>query len=1462
MNNTLKQFFIAVIFLVNYSMGIGQNIQSTGSLQYARWYHQSAMLPDGRVMVFGGDNGRYSGQVYYASTEIYNPATRTWIGGSSMNDIRDFFASVVLNDGSVLAIGGDDGKNTLNSVERYNPVTNQWSYVSPMLVGLYEHQAVKLKDGRVLIAGGLPTNNTCQIYDPVADKWSMGATLSTSSTDGSSMVLLQDGRVLMTGGRFSERLAEIYDPEINQWTKIGDLKSMRRFHGSMLLNDGRVLIVGGTASQTTSEIFDPATNSFTLTGNLAVGKNKNCMVLLPDGKVLAYGLMDININTKIIEVYDPAAGTWSTGSYTNTGSQSFTINTLENGSFLVAGGSFTTMNGATDEAYTINMTESGDCSSIALNNTVSTAAEICYGKGASIEIAATQTGWNYQAFIAGRKVGNVVSGGGNIQINVPFEDLSLNDNLISIRVSKSGCNTRTLANKAKVKTIITNNTVPKIIKPEALTVCQGNSVLLSAENTATGYLWSNGQKTKDVNISKSDNYWFRVSDANNCLSNTSDTATVKILPPVLSSSFSFRNPTGVCKKTEPFLLDITPTDGKWSGSAIDESGLFDPSRTTAGDNEVTYNYCGEEKTYQVKVDSFNIDLQTNYFEYSMESTSRTYSIINTQPGVTYTVMVDGVEQTLNTSGTTKSFSVSKPNDFVITTEAEIGAGVCRVSKIQHNTVKIIPRPTNEGLRLLRGTLCVGDTAYIVVENSIIGVNYYVEDQTFAGYQKGRTVAGTGGTIYLPNPYTNANNTTYKRLFCYVRAASPLGGSSPSYPYTLRDPNNDDWNGYFYIYYVDRGLNFTTEPYYIQGDILNLKTSASYKSYTWTIDGNIYSAQTPYYVPENVILGTEGKKMISLKAEKYGCADSISQNIEVYAPAQNGAPYTACSLDMLAGEVRFVSNQVVNAIYFHIDKQGNRYVSALTERQPNGAAYSGGYGMSLKKYDAEGNLLWEKSHTYNNRDFCFSSVNGMDSDAEGNLYVAGNYESTAITFDDIYVPYSTYSMSIQSFILKINKEGVIQWIINSEHEQTRRTENGASDIHIDPASGHLLVSLFECRNMRFTDGSLVNFNSELVILEIDNAGKYIKNYANGYTASYNSGLICAWEPTSESQLTGRAAVVSPKFTIKDGKIVIFGNYSNQFKVGDLMLPVASTTTKFVTVLDKVNGWEKHTATMSLSGVRFNRNNALLHTDIDEEGNYYSAARNTRDTLDYRKYLVQISNGHIAKYDSEGNKMWSVITTDFSPVSIMYINEQILVSGHYNYAAGTSPRSVLGIRDAVGKTAAVKTKGAGDIALMSFDKNGNLNWIETIGGLNDDGAAYMIKGCDGAAYLLGTARKGTLDCLGKSVEIAYTNQYFVAKYAVGGDCNAECPVISPPTSISSNESELSRIKIYPNPAKNHVTIENISGTKILVKDMTGKIITEIKADNNTETIDISAYPAGVYLLNIVSKTESITRKLIKN
>ena len=104
---------------------------ATGSLNIPRYSHSAILLPDGRVLVVGGLDGSNNTHPL-ASAELYDPASGTWTATGSLSIARRQNTATLLPNGKVLVAGGDDGTTVLgttvlSSAELYDPASGIWT---------------------------------------------------------------------------------------------------------------------------------------------------------------------------------------------------------------------------------------------------------------------------------------------------------------------------------------------------------------------------------------------------------------------------------------------------------------------------------------------------------------------------------------------------------------------------------------------------------------------------------------------------------------------------------------------------------------------------------------------------------------------------------------------------------------------------------------------------------------------------------------------------------------------------------------------------------------------------------------------------------------------------------------------------------------------------------------------------------------------------------------------------------------------------------------------------------------------------------------------------------------------------------------------------------------------------------------------------------------------------------------
>ena len=133
-------------------------------LKVARAGHRAVLLNDGRVLVVGGFTYPPTSNNVQSTTELFDPATRSWTLAASMTDSRFDFDTVLLPDGRVLVAGGSnnatDGEyGALSSAEVYDPIANTWTAL-PLMHDRRRRPTVAMLSDGVYVAGGSNSQST------------------------------------------------------------------------------------------------------------------------------------------------------------------------------------------------------------------------------------------------------------------------------------------------------------------------------------------------------------------------------------------------------------------------------------------------------------------------------------------------------------------------------------------------------------------------------------------------------------------------------------------------------------------------------------------------------------------------------------------------------------------------------------------------------------------------------------------------------------------------------------------------------------------------------------------------------------------------------------------------------------------------------------------------------------------------------------------------------------------------------------------------------------------------------------------------------------------------------------------------------------------------------------------------------------------------------------------------------
>jgi hypothetical protein len=319
----------------------------TGNMLTPRWGHTATLLPDGKVLIAGGDSScsliARPQCIPAAGAELYDPETATFVNAGAMNTIHPVGGILLPNDKVLFAEGYSTGVPA--SVELYDPSSGEFKIAGASVSLTSVTSAALLNDGRVLLIGYSRYGPPAEIYDTAAEASAPVPNWPAGLVAFSILSVLQDGRVLFDAPALFDPRTSTFTPTQNFFSAFDNNPSAN------LLLGGNVLLTGGNINGQDlnwSEVFYSVDESIWPTLSMSFARAGHTATLLPDGEVLvAGGVSGFNfathahVATDSAEIYDPANGAYSlTGSMTAPRFEHAAV-LLKNGQVLVTGGQLT-----------------------------------------------------------------------------------------------------------------------------------------------------------------------------------------------------------------------------------------------------------------------------------------------------------------------------------------------------------------------------------------------------------------------------------------------------------------------------------------------------------------------------------------------------------------------------------------------------------------------------------------------------------------------------------------------------------------------------------------------------------------------------------------------------------------------------------------------------------------------------------------------------------------------------------------------------------------------------------------------------------------------------------------------------------------------------------------------------------------------------------------------------------------
>lgn len=224
-----------------------------------------------------------------------------------------------------------------------------WSEKAPLLTARSE-MAINTANEKIYAIGGYPgtrvTTTEVQVYDSQTDSWTLGPSLPQPLHH--TMTAVVDGRLYLFGGEAGNPSTTtafqdgvyLLDEQAGTWVPRAPMPTARSAGGTGVI-DGKVYVAGGRPPHGSDfAVYDPTADSWQVLPNVPTQRNHLGVGAINGKLYVAGGRFGGGVGsemTDILEIYDPATGTWSSGA-SMLAPRAGVASTVANGCLYLIGG--------------------------------------------------------------------------------------------------------------------------------------------------------------------------------------------------------------------------------------------------------------------------------------------------------------------------------------------------------------------------------------------------------------------------------------------------------------------------------------------------------------------------------------------------------------------------------------------------------------------------------------------------------------------------------------------------------------------------------------------------------------------------------------------------------------------------------------------------------------------------------------------------------------------------------------------------------------------------------------------------------------------------------------------------------------------------------------------------------------------------------------------------------------------